>query len=103
MSSIRDSKSKLSDLLIEKSRSAPESISHYFYSLKHCHSVARTSNDGREIHVLDTQAQINIAEGQKQRVILKSKGHVRAALSRGREIAFTSSRALSIAARSQVE
>ena len=30
----------------------------------------------RRKQLLDTQAQINIAEGQKQRVILESEGHV---------------------------
>lgn len=31
----------------------------------------------RRKQLLDTQAQINVAEGQKQRVILESEGHVR--------------------------
>ena len=30
----------------------------------------------RRKQLLDTQAQINVAEGQKQRVILESEGHV---------------------------
>jgi hypothetical protein len=31
----------------------------------------------RRKQLLDTQAQINVAESQKQRVILESEGHVR--------------------------
>ena len=30
----------------------------------------------RRKQLLDTQAQINVAEGQKQKVILESEGHV---------------------------
>lgn len=36
----------------------------------------------RRKQLLDTQAQINVAEGQKQRVILESEGHVRQVFSR---------------------
>lgn len=32
----------------------------------------------RRKQLLDTQAQVNVAEGHKQRVILESEGHVRA-------------------------
>lgn len=32
----------------------------------------------RRKQILDTQAQINVAEGEKQRVILESEAHVRA-------------------------
>lgn len=42
----------------------------------------------RRKQLLDTQAQINVAEGQKQRVILESEGHV-CSLDRSREIMET--------------
>ncbi len=35
----------------------------------------------RRKQLLDTQAQVNVAEGHKQRVILESEGHVRTSVS----------------------
>jgi regulator of protease activity HflC (stomatin/prohibitin superfamily) len=51
---------------------------HLFYFVsKRQLELQMEAERNRRKQLLDTQAQINVAEGQKQRVILESEGHVR--------------------------
>ena len=50
---------------------------HLFVISKRQLELQMEAERNRRKQLLDTQAQINVAEGQKQRVILESEGHVR--------------------------
>jgi len=66
---------------VEVSCLAPSPFGPYSYPKSQRQlEIQMEAERNRRKQLLDTQAQVNVAEGHKQRVILESEGHVRAIL-----------------------